>query len=186
VVVVIVFFKLTDVKQSAFFAGALINLAQLVVDNTDGSERLPQTLRWFSYSAVFLALASTFLCLTCVRMCSNLPTMAAQKILDEPNCLAARVARGEPIPIEIMRNRHELLRSFGGARSYQAVDNAFNFIFMFGCFCTFVALIIWIWLAEDTVIAGPIMATVVPTVLCVIWSFRPASGFRDRVRRSFM
>jgi len=170
---------------SAFFAGALLTLVELVFTNGQGSSALARTLRWFSYSSVFSALASTFLCLTCVRMCSDLPTMAAQTILDNPNCMAARVARGEPIPIKIMRNRHELLRSFGGAKSYQAVDNAFNVVFMFGCICDFVTFILFIWYCEeDKVVTGPIMAIVVPAVICVIWSFRPASGFRNRFRRS--
>jgi hypothetical protein len=157
----------------------------MIQSSSDGSERLPQALRWFSYSSVFLALASTFLCLACVRMTSDLPGMAAQKILDEPNGLVARVARGEPIPIHLLRNPHQMLREFGGSRSYQAIDNAFNAIFMFGCFCTFVSLIIWIWLIEEIQIAGAIMATVIPAVICVIWSFRPDAGFRGRIRRSF-
>jgi len=170
---------------SALFATALLTLASMVVSNTDGLDNVSQTLRWFSYSAVFLALTSTFLCLTCVRMCSDLPIMTSHMILEEPNCLAARVFRGEPIPIDTIRNRHKLLRSFGGSKSYQAIDNAFNFVFMFGCVCTFVALILFIWRCEEIAVSGPIMITVVPTVLCVIWSFRPSAGFRVRIRRSF-
>lgn len=169
---------------TALFSGTLVTLAQLVV-TTDGSELVPKTLRWFSYSSIFLAITATFLCLTCVRMCSDLPGFAAQLIVRDPNSLPARVARGEPIPAELFSDMHELMRQFGGAPAYQAVDNTFNLIFMFGCACTFTSLIIWIWHGEETPLAGSVMATVIPTVFCVIWSFRPAYGFRARIVRAF-
>jgi len=176
---------LTDFEQSGLFAGALVTLAQLVVTESDGSERLPQALRWFSYSSVFLSFTSTFLCLTCVRMCSEIPGMAARFILDDPNCLPARVARGEPISAELMRNPHEMLRQFGGPKGYETVEKAFNFVFIFGCLCTFVSLVLWIFAAEVVYVAGSVMATVIPTIICVIWSFRPSIGFRARFREGF-
>src|SRR6202000_3131828 len=110
-----VLFILTGFKQNGLFAGTLVTLAQLVVQYTDGSNRLPQTLRWFSYSAIFASCTSTFLSLTCDRMASEFPNMGAQMILDDPNSLPARVARAEPIPAALLRHPHEMLRQFGGA-----------------------------------------------------------------------
>ena len=118
-------------------------------------------------------------------MCSDLPGFAALLIVNDPTSLPARVARGEPIPASLFKDTHELLRRFGGAPSYQAVDNAFNFVFMFGCMCTFTSLIVWIWLSEERVLAGSVMSTVIPATLFVIWSFRPAFGFRNRILNTF-
>jgi hypothetical protein len=78
----------------ALFAGALASFAQMV-NGVDPTKTDTTTLSWgallvFLYSAIMLSLAGSFLSLIVIKMCSDLPLAAQQKILEEGSPLSNR------------------------------------------------------------------------------------------------
>jgi heme A synthase len=162
----------------ALFAGALVSLAQLVGtsnSSSDGNSVSWSALLVFLYSAIMLNLGGAFLSLLAIKMCSDLPLAAQQKLLREGSAASksplSRIARGETLGTEILEDHFGLLESFGMSRGYRHVDYLCFSSLMAASVCTFVALTFWVFLSETNVTAGITMITFGPVAIIVVRVF---------------
>ena len=132
-------------------------------------------IRFFTYSAIILNLASSFICLMIIKMCTDVPHNAQQSIANHNNkepSRAMRVARGEVIPRGLLGSHYRLLEEFGMSPYYRYIDSAIFSQLVTGAFTfTFVALTIWIWATQSTLNAGLTMITVVPAYLSSVFVY---------------
>lgn len=133
-------------------------------------------LRFFTYSAIIQHLASCFICLMVIKMCTDVPHHAQQLIANhngnkEPS-RALRVARGEVLPRGISNSHYRLLEEFGMSPRYRFIDSVILPALIAGAFTfAFIALTIWIWATQSTLNAGITMITVVPALLSLLFVF---------------
>jgi hypothetical protein len=69
----------------ALFAAALVSLAQMIaaIDNPTNTSTLSwEALRFFTYAAIILNLSGAVVSLMIIKMCSDLPLTAQQKLLE--------------------------------------------------------------------------------------------------------
>lgn len=168
--------------QMALFAGALVSLAQIVAgaaQTGDTTSASWAALRVFLYAAIMLNLGGAFLSLICIKMCSDLPLAAQQRLLREgsPTSTSAlsKVARGETLDADILGDHFGLLRIMGMSPWYRLVDQMSSWVLIVACVCTFIALTFWIFLSETIVTAGVTMVIFGPVAILVILVFVFAS-----------
>jgi hypothetical protein len=132
-------------------------------------------LRFFTFSAIILNLGGAFLSLITIKMCSDLPVAAQQRVIkdrtaptrDTPYFLIAedldiplRVATGVGILSPTILDDHFLLlKCFGMSKWYRFVDRATSGVLVVACACTFAALTFWMFLNEPQTTAGVTMIT---------------------------
>jgi len=160
------------------FASALVSLAQMIATvsstvDTDGSSWV--ALRFFTFSAIILNLSGAFLSLITIKMCSDLPVAAQQRVIkdrtapprDTPYFITVedldipfRVATGVGILSPTILDDHFLLlKCFGMSKWYRFVDRASSMVLVVACACTFAALTFWMFLNEPQMTAGVTMIT---------------------------
>lgn len=171
--------------QLALFASALVSLAQMiasvststVIDTSGGSW---VALRFFTFSAIILNLVGAFLSLVIIKMCSDLPVAAQQKVTRQTGTknratqerdiqywitpehwnIPYGVATGLGIlPPHILENHFLLLRCFGMSKWYEFVDRSSSVVLVLACVCTVAALTFWMFLNEPQMTAGVTMIT---------------------------
>ncbi|KIM29790.1 hypothetical protein M408DRAFT_328615, partial [Serendipita vermifera MAFF 305830] len=150
-----------DVQQAnaiaivmALFAGALISLAQIVAGAGNGDDT--SSLSWGAlrvslYAAIMLNLGGAFLSLICIKMCSDLPLAAQQRLLRE-GCAnsttpLSKLARDETLEQEILGDHFYLLTTMGMSPWYRLVDQLSTYVLIAACVCTFIALTFWVFLS---------------------------------------
>jgi len=164
------------------FAGALVSLAQIV--NAVPETNITAPISWgamivFLYSAIMLSLSGSFLSLVVIKMCSDVPLAAQQKILDEgrPDLITptentaaeaninntplsprggplSNVVNGEVLTRHILSHNRRLLKYFGMSDQFKVVDRLTGFVLIAASVCTFAALAFWIFLSQNLVTAG--------------------------------
>jgi hypothetical protein len=130
----------------------LISLAQLLA-SPEANTPAWRTLRFFNYSSIIINLSGTTLALVLIKMCSELQCRAHRLIIRDPSSLPARFAK-DGIPKQLLLNQYQLLESFGMPRGYRLLDTGAAFWVLSGNVFTFVSVMMWIWLAGDTIIAS--------------------------------
>lgn len=160
-----------DVKQAnglaittALFAGALVSLAQLVATNETSSPTW-EALRFFIYGAIAVNLSGTTLALIIIKMCTDIPCIALERVLDQPSSWPARCARGEPLPLKLLRDPVQMLVQFGMSRHYNALDWGAGIWVIIGYINTFSAMTLWVWLTQTPAVAVVLMVIIVPAFL---------------------
>jgi hypothetical protein len=165
----------------ALFAGALVSLAQLVGSPNSGPNA--NSASWsammvFLYSAIMLSLGGAFLSLLAIKMCSDLPLAAQQKLLREgsaaSNSPLSKIARGETLGSEILEDHFGLLESFGMSNGYRHVDRLCFLVPVAASVCTFAALTFWVFLSETIITAGITMVTFGSVAIIVGYVFNLA------------
>ena len=179
------FWFLTDVQpplQMALFAGALVSLAQIVSaadQNMDTTSVSWGALRVFLYSAIMLNLGGAFMSLITIKMCSDLPLAAQQTLLREGHAGSShplsKIARGETIDTNDLKNHFRLLRAMGMSPWYQRVDGLSTWMLIIACVCTFAALTFWVFLSGTIATAGVTMVIFGPVAIIIVIAFVYAS-----------
>lgn len=149
--------------QTALFAGALVSLAQLVAtDDTKSSAW--DALRFFVYTAISVNLSATALALIIIKLCTDLPCLAQQRMLTEPSSWPSRCAYGEPLPLRLLGDPVQMLVEFGMSRRYNALDWGAAVWIIIGHINTFAALTLWVWLTQSYVVAAASMVMIIPAL----------------------
>lgn len=168
--------------QTSLLAGALVSLAQIVagaVKNGDTSSPSWDALYVFVYSAIMLNIGTAFFSLFCVKLCSDLPLAAQQRLLREDNAIStstlSRIARGETLDVDTLGDHFGLLRSMGMSPWYRMVDLMSSWLLILACVCTFIALTFWVFLSESISTAGVTMVVFGPVAILIILVFALAS-----------
>jgi len=61
------------------------------------------------------------------------------------------------------------------SRMYKTMDILFVLLVLLGGVYTFIAVSLWVWLTETTLVAGLIMVTTAPAVSCVLYGVTAAA-----------
>jgi hypothetical protein len=185
-------------------ASALVSLVQTVASvSTDTTSPSWQALRGFIYSAIILNLSGAFLALMTIKMCSDLPVVAQQKLIDglttsnvpmssivEPDWItpehdnipfAATIAGKGVLSVKILGDHFLLLRCFGMSRWYKAVVRISSWVLVAACVCSFAALTLWMFLSESVTTAGLTMIPFGITAIIVICVFLVGGVIEQRL-----
>lgn len=167
------------------FAGALVSFAQ-IVSGVDENKIDKHSIAWgalliFLYGAIMLSLGGSFLSLIIIKMCSDLPLAAQQRVLTEQfsssTKLLSEVARGrQTIPAYILESHFRLLENFGMAPEYRMVHVVSGLVLISACVCTFIALTLWVFISEAIITAGITMVFFVLIAFIVIMVYFFASN----------
>ncbi|KAG8755820.1 hypothetical protein FRC14_003631 [Serendipita sp. 396] len=153
---------------TALFAAVLISLAQ-VVQPVDSMTPAWRTFRFFTYSSIVINLSGTTLALVIIKMCSELPYKAHCMVIFDPSSLPARLTK-DAIPRDLLLSRYELLEKFGMPRGYKTLDTGASFWVLSGNIFTFVSVLMWVWLAGDTIISSVTTVAIVLPIFGVFYA----------------
>jgi hypothetical protein len=162
----------------ALFAGALVSFAQTVngVDpsTSDTSSVLWGTLLVFLYGAIILSLGGSLISLIVIKMCSDLPIAAQQKILREgvaKSKTLSQIATGGVLSEFALANHFVLLERFGMSRAYKVVIRASTLVLIATSVCTFATLTFWVFLSSTIITAGLTMIFFGGTAIIVVVAY---------------
>lgn len=161
---------ISNFQQTALFAAALLTLVQVIVE--EGSRTTAwRVLRVVTYCSIFINLTGTTLALILIKMCTDLETIARRLIVLHSHSWPARIARGEKLSRELLIDSYRLLEAFGMSKGYRVLDQGAAMWIIFGNILTFISVILWVYVAEDIVVAGTTMIAIVPALLGLTFAF---------------
>lgn len=162
----------------ALFAGALVSFAQ-IINGVDSSTGDTSSVSWgallvFLYGSIILSFGGSLISLTVIKMCSDVPIAAQQKILREgvaKSKTLSQIAAGGVLSEYALANHFVLLERFGMSKAYKVVIRASNLVFIATSICTFTTLTFWVFLSETIITAGVTMIFFGGTAIIVIAAY---------------